>query len=221
MSDSKKRGGGTIRRRIVGIFFLFSGAALLMKILGGVSLPVALTGTVTVAIGGAAYLWRRLDPLARSQLRVRMRVGTVAGITAIVAYDATKWGLAVLDPSSFDPFGAIPTFGALFVGTSAPPTWTTAVGIGYHVLNGLTFAVAYSIMFGHRGVLAGVGWGIFLEIFQFTLYPGWLNINAFYAEFVTVSFLGHAAYGATLGYVCKRELARPMSGGRYRLEKNK
>ena len=201
-------------RRIVGVFFLFSGAALLMHILGGVPLLVGLAGMAIVAVGAFAYVWRQLNPLVRAQLRSHVRIGIAAGVLAVVAYDIAKWGLAVLDPSSFDPFGAVPIFGALIVGTSAPTEWLMAAGIGYHVLNGVTFAVAYSVLFGRRGALAGIGWGVFLEAFQFTLYPGWLNTAAVYAEFVTISFFAHVVYGATLGYVCKRGLTRTRGGVR-------
>lgn len=203
----------SVLARFVGVAFLFSGAALLMHILWKFPLPIGLVGTVVLATGGFVFFWRRVDTSTREQLVVHLKIGVLAGIAAIIAYDIAKWGLAVIDPSPFNPFGAIPTFGALLVGPTAPEIWLIAAGIGYHVLNGITFAVAYCILFGYRGILAGIGWGVFLEAFQFTLYPGWLNITAFYAEFVTISFLGHIAYGATLGYVCKRGLLRSSMAG--------
>ena len=200
---------------MVGTVFLFSGVALLMHILLNVSLPVGLAGTTLLGLVGSAFLWRKLEKFQRLILRVYISLGIIAGIVATIVYDITKWGLSLVDPSSFDPFGAVPIFGALIVGQSAPEHWHMAAGIAYHVLNGVTFAVAYCILFGHRGTVTGVGWGVFLEAFQFTLYPGWLNIDAFYAEFVTISALAHVAYGATLGYVCKRGLRRTL-GDRHR-----
>ena len=199
--------------RTVGVVFLFSGAALLMHILWEFPLPVGLAGAVVLAIGGFVSVWRRIDHSVRKQLITHLKIGVGAGIAATIVYDIAKWGLAAVEPSQFDPFGAVPTFGALLLGPSTPESWLVAAGIGYHVLNGVTFAVAYSILFGYRGVLAGIGWGVFLEAFQFTLYPGWLNITAFYAEFITVSFLSHVAYGATLGYVCQRGLLRSSVHG--------
>lgn len=199
--------------RTVGVVFLFSGAALLMHILWEFPLPIGLGGTVVLAVGGFVSVWRRINHSVREQLITHLKIGVVAGFAATVVYDIVKWGLAAIDPSQFDPFGAVPTFGALLLGPSAPEGWLMAAGIGYHALNGVTFAVAYSILFGYRGILAGIGWGVFLEAFQFTLYPGWLNITAFYAEFITVSFLSHVAYGATLGYVCQRGLLRSSVHG--------
>ena len=200
---------------MVGTVFLFSGVALLTHILLSVSLPIGLAGTTLLGLVGSLHLWRKLEKFQRLVLRTHISIGIIAGIVATIVYDITKWGLSLIDPSSFDPFGAVPIFGALIAGQSAPEHWLMAAGIAYHVLNAVTFAVAYCILFGQRGTLTGVGWGVFLEAFQFTLYPGWLNIDAFYAEFVTISALAHVAYGATLGYVCKRGLMR-TSGDRHR-----
>ena len=57
-------------------------------------------------------------------------------------------------------------------------------------------------------LVSGVGWGLFLETFQLTLYPGWLNITT-YKEFVTISFLGHIVYGLVLGALGHRWLPWP------------
>jgi hypothetical protein len=69
------------------------------------------------------------------------------------------------------------------------------------------FGVAYVFLFARDGAISagralgtGVAWGIFLELFQLTLYPGWLDIRT-YEEFVTISALGHIVYGATLGTI--------------------
>ena len=87
-----------------------------------------------------------------------------------------------------------------------------AAGVAFHVLNGLSFGLAYLLVFGRLALrsrrlalASGVGWGLFLEAFQVTLYPGWLSIAA-YREFVTISALGHVVYGATLGLLGRRVL---------------
>jgi hypothetical protein len=61
---------------------------------------------------------------------------------------------------------------------------------------------------GARGARAGVAWGLFLELFQLTLYPGWLDIRL-YREFAMISSLGHVVYGLVLGAGTRRLLARP------------
>jgi hypothetical protein len=45
-----------------------------------------------------------------------------------------------------------------------------------------------------------------LEAFTVALYPPWLGLTAV-AEFVSVSLLGHLAYGTTLGLVTARSAA--------------
>jgi hypothetical protein len=60
------------------------------------------------------------------------------------------------------------------------------------------FAVAYTILFGTAGWWAGILWALGLEALMLSIYPGWLHPKAF-GEFVSVSMLGHVAYGAVIG----------------------
>lgn len=124
-----------------------------------------------------------------------------------MAYDLSKAALSVLDPSPYNPFHAIRAFGDLLVGTSAGERAIVASGAVFHLLNGTMFGVAYVFLFAHdghisggRALATGVVWGIFLELFQLTLYPGWLDIRT-YKEFVMISALGHLVYGAALGTI--------------------
>jgi hypothetical protein len=159
-----------------------------------------------------AVIWLRLSGPARSlMLSVAWR-GTAIALVAVLAYDASRGVLAQIDPSPFDPYAALPIFGALLVGVDAPAAAIWTAGIGFHLLNGLSFGLAYAFVFGRTAVrsrkwalVTGVGWGLFLEMFQLTLYPGWLNITT-YQEFVTITFLGHIVYGLTLGALGHRFL---------------
>ena len=54
-----------------------------------------------------------------------------------------------------------------------------------------------------------MGLALFLEVFQLTLYPGWLDIG-FYAEFVQISAISHLVFGATLGMVVRYGLRRGL-----------
>lgn len=200
-----------LRSRLVGVAFLFSGAALVMHILAAVPLRAGLVTTFAAAGLVLTAAWRRSDGPARARLRSRVVVGVAAGVVALAAYDAAKWLLGRVDPSPFDPFGAIRTFGVLLAGPAASDTVVVAAGVAFHVLNGVLFGVAFCVLFGHRGVVTGVLWGLFLELFQSALYPGWLDIR-FYQEFLGISFLGHVVYGATLGFLCQRWLRRRVDG---------
>ena len=128
--------------------------------------------------------------------------------------DVIKTILSQLDPSPFDPFHAIQIFGQLLAGTNADPVLVAAAGTAFHLVNGTSFGVAYLFLFARdgaipvrRALLTGVGWGLFLETFQLTLYPGWLDIRL-YQEFATISALSHIAYGATLGLLARWVLRR-------------
>ena len=206
----------------VGVAALFSGAALLGNILFGFSLVLGL-----VVIGGgaaavAAVAVTRMTPDERWRLRRTVGAGVVAGLVATICYDVAKAVLSQVDPSPFNPFEATRVFGVLLIGDGAPEGALQAAGIALHLLNGTAFGVAFTVLFGREGrlsmpaaLLFGIGWGLFLELFQITLYPGWLDIRA-YREFATISALSHVVYGATLG-LAGRSLLRRLLHDPYRI----
>ena len=191
----------------LGVGAMFSGAALLAHILAGVALPLALALTATLLAVTAWLVWRRTAADERRLLLQRAGVGVVWGVAATLAYDVAKYALSLLDPSPYNPFEAIRIFGILLTGRAAPAELSLAAGVGFHLLNGVAFGVAFCFLFGRRGVLAGIAWGLFLELFQLTLYPGWLDVR-FYEEFARISALSHVVYGAVLGLGCRAGLRR-------------
>ena len=199
LAEAEPRPRGVRRLRLVlGVGALFAGAALLSNIVLELPYLVVLgSGALALAVGlGVAMV--RTDALGRRVVGRIALVGAVSGLVATVAYDLSKWGLSQLDPTPINPFEALPVFGQLVLGPEAPPDLLWRLGIGIHVLNGVTFGIAFAFLLGGRGVPAGIAWGLGLELFQLTLYPGWLGIDAF-AEFATISAGGHLVYGAVLG----------------------
>jgi hypothetical protein len=201
-------------RRLLGLFALFSGLALLMNIIASVSLPLALAGTAVVLFGGFGLALAGQDAESRRWTLRTAAVGVVVGLTATAGYDVTKGILSTLDPSPYNPFEALRIFGQLLLGTESKAVGVYVVGGLFHFLNGTAFAVAYCFLFARdgraslrRALLTGMAWGVFLETFQLTLYPGWLNIQ-FYAEFATISALSHLVYGATVGLLARAGLRR-------------
>lgn len=188
--------------RSLGVFALFSGAALLTHIVSGFSLRLALGLAAAIVVLGVAVRWRRASPELRAKMARFSRVGLLAGLLATGVYDLSKFVLSRWDDSPYNPFEVIRAFGRLLAGSSASTTLVYIAGTAFHLMNGLFFGIAFCFFFGRRGVLAGVAWGFFLELFQLTLYPGWLNIG-FYSEFVQISALSHLTYGAVLGLFCK------------------
>lgn len=188
--------------RVFGVATLSGGAALVIHILSGISLRLGLAVAAAALAGAGRSVWRRASTTQRGHLRRALNVGVISGLVATAVYDLTRTLLSQLDTSPYDPFEAVRMFGVVLVGPSAPQALGYAAGTGFHLVNGVAFAVAFCLLFGPRGVVAGIGWGLFLELFQITLYPGWLDIQA-YREFAQISALSHVAYGATLGTVSR------------------
>jgi hypothetical protein len=194
------------------VLALFSGAALLTHIVWRVSLPLALAAAVLVLVFSGATLWRRAAPTQRAMLARLVKVGAASGLLATISYDAAKYALSQLDASPYNPFEAVRIFGTLLVGQPASEAAIYAAGAAFHLLNGVSFGVAYCFLFRRQGVIAGMAWGLFLEMFQLTLYPGWLNIRL-YAEFAQISAISHVVYGLVLGKACQLALARSPGAG--------
>lgn len=201
-------------RPLLALGGVFSGVALLLNILGGISLNLALLVMTALMIGILATLLRVASPESRRWILLTVAAGIACGFTATLAYDAAKTLLSQLDPSPYDPFHAVNVFGTLILSSEADPALILIAGSAFHLLNGTSFGVAYAFLFARdgrtslrRALLTGVGWGLFLEAFQLTLYPGWLDIRL-YQEFATISALSHVVYGATLGLLARAILPR-------------
>jgi hypothetical protein len=188
-----------------GALFLASGLALVTYILSGVSLAWTFAGALSLAVAGGAVLWRRATPARRVVVARAVRVGFLAGLVATPAYDLARFALIRLTGIAFWPFDIFAIFGRALVGPGRPEALTTAAGMAYHLTNGVAFAIAYTVLFGRRGVAAGIAWGLFLEALQLTFYPGWLQMRSI-GEFVQVSVFGHLVYGAVLGALTRRWL---------------
>lgn len=194
-------------RRVLGTAALFSGAALVAHILAGVSLRLALLFTALLLVTAIALVARRSRSEQRARLRRFAAAGVIAGVIATAAYDAAKFLLSRGTSSPYNPFEAIRAFGLLLAGPSASPTAIYTAGTAFHLLNGISFGVAFCLLFRRRGLLQGIAWGMFLEFFQLTLYPGWLDIRS-YGEFVQISVMAHVVYGVMLSLVSKSVLRR-------------
>ena len=203
---------------IAGVASLANGAALVVHILGDIPLPVLLAIIWGVAVASVVAMGGVGDPGRREAVRRNVVVGLAAGIVATLAYDATKAVLAQLDSSPYNPFEVTRIFGTILIGASAPKALISTVGWGFHLMNGCTFAIAYSCLFARDGHISkrwalatGVAWGLFLETFQLTLYPGWLKIG-FLDEFRRISFGAHLVFGASLGLIVPAGLRRLQAG---------
>jgi hypothetical protein len=196
-------------RSVAGALFCASGTALAVYIASGVSLLITASILIGLAVVVGLVLWHRAGRTDRSELQRLFRVGLVAGAGATAAYDASRYLIIEVLDFGIWPFDTFTLFGRALVGAGYTGWWVTAVGTGYHVVNGIGFGIAYTIWLGRRGPLLGVAWALALEAAMLTLYPTWLEIRS-YREFLQMSILGHVAYGLVLGYVARSMLTSPV-----------
>lgn len=211
--------GITLARPALGFFALFSGVALLLNILLTLDLRLGLATLGLGVVAAFAVMLRRAGHDERRSIIRSLGYGAAAGVLATLAYDLVRVALSEVDPSPYKPFEAITRFGQLLLATGSRDAGVVLAGALYHSLNGATFGVAFMLLFARdgriglpRAVILGSAWGIFLELFQLSLYPNWLGIR-YLNEFVTISASGHLAYGATLAVVGRGLLRRTSGSG--------
>jgi hypothetical protein len=192
---------------LCGAAFLATGAALLAYIASGISLLWTALFIGMLAAALLAGIARRLNDSKRLFLKRRIAAGLIGGVVATAAYDASRFALIKITGIHFWPFDIFRVFGQALLGPNFNSGVTRAAGLVYHILSGLSFGIAYSIVLGARGVPAGIAFAMCLELFMVTVYPGWLHMKAL-QEFLQVSVFGHLIYGSVLGYLAKRLIAR-------------
>jgi hypothetical protein len=205
-SDRSRMLASYIRRelffRILGAGALFSGVALVGHIIAGVSLALALALTAGLLLFAVTAVLRRASSEDRHRMVRRTVVGLLSGLLATASYDLSKFVLSQLDPSPYNPFEAIHIFGLLLVGSSVSNFVINAAGTLFHVVNGISFGLAFCFLVAQPTIVSGIAWGLFLALMQLTFYPGWFNIG-FYQEFAQISGASHLVYGIVLGYSCR------------------
>lgn len=192
---------------ILAALFTGSGVALLVYILSGVSLLATFLVTTLGAVIIGTFIWRKASGQQQGSLKTRFKVGLISGIFATLAYDLSRYLLVTLTPMTVWPFEAFMVFGQAFIGEEVRGPGVFLLGVIYHVINGLTFAIAYTFAFAHKGVWAGLAWALTLEVLMLTIYPGWLQIDQI-GQFVGMSFFGHVFYGLVLGYTARKLIVR-------------
>jgi hypothetical protein len=167
---------------------------------------------LVVGTGASALaVARRLGIVARQRVGRQIRTGALAGMAATTAYDLVRYGLVVVFSWSADPFSTFPLFGRLLIGQDAPTVALWIAGTAYHAINGLGFAIGYLLVIPRPGLVSAVVWALVLETFTILLYPDWLGLTAV-GEFVSMSMIGHLAYGVVLGLVAVRMAPDRRSG---------
>ena len=149
----------------------------------------------------------------RQALKHRTLVGAGGGLVGIVAYDTIRLVMVKVFHYRFWPFDILRIFGQALIGPNASHVMQTAAGVLFHATNGIAFGIAFVMICRRPTIWWGILWGLFLECCMVSLYPGWLHVK-FMQEFLSVSIVGHLAFGLTLGGIAQRYLSRGIGGGR-------
>jgi hypothetical protein len=144
-----------------------------------------------VALAALASL-PRVDP----DLRARIRVGAVAGVLGVVAYDVVRIPFALVGQRVFAP---IETYGILIAGASSSSPLTSTLGWLYHLSNGVTFGIAYAALAARRPLLWGVAWALLLEtVAVLSPFADRYGLSGQVVPIV-IAYLAHVFYGWPLG----------------------
>jgi hypothetical protein len=180
-------------------------AALLLHLTGVIRMPYTLSfltapGMILIL---CIQIWAGRS--GRTVLVNRIRVGFAGGIVALVAYNATRWACGLLLSLSVSPFYSINVFGTLITGQPTGSSAAILAGILYHISNGITFAVMYTLVAGPARWWFGLAWGALLEVAMVLIYPSSNLLHPpVMGPFVAVSLISHAVYGSVLGVISER-----------------
>jgi hypothetical protein len=176
--------------------------ALLLHLAGIIRMPYTLSFLTTPGMILILCIQIWAGHSGRPVLVNRIRVGFAGGLVALVAYNATRWvcGMFLSLPAS--PFYSIYTFGTLITGEPADSPTALIAGVLYHISNGTTFAIMYTLVAGPARWWFGLAWGATLELAMLVIYPSSSLLRPpALAPFIGVSLLSHAVYGSVLGVV--------------------
>lgn len=187
-------------------------AALLLQLAGIIRMPYTLS---FVTAPGMIFLlcaqtWA--GRTGRPLIVNRLRVGLVAGLIGLVAYNGTRWVAGTLLSVSTSPFYSIFIFGSLITAKPAGSTAAAVAGWLYHISNGVTFGVMYTLLAGPARWWFGLAWGVVLELAMLIIYPSSTILHPpALAPFVIVSLISHALFGTVIGMVAQSH-ALPRAG---------
>lgn len=186
-------------------------AALLLQLAGIIRMPYTLS--FVTAPGMIFLLCVQIWAGRAGRLLIvnRIRVGFVAGLVGLVAYNGARWAMGWLLSLSSSPFYSIFIFGGLITGKPTESTAAAIAGWLYHVSNGVTFGIMYTLLAGSARWWLGLVWGMVLELAMLIIYPSSAILRPpALVPFVVVSMTSHALFGAVVGLIAQRRaLSQP------------
>jgi hypothetical protein len=200
-------GPPAIPRLVRGITVLCAGAslgALLAQVAGLIPMTLFIIVVATPAavfVLGVGVIARRIDD--RTFVH-NLAVAAKAGVVATIAYDVVRFGVHATGLFGFDAFNSIRIFGSWITGQPSTTLPAQLAGWAFHVWNGLAFAFMFVLTFGRPKWWYGLIYGLVMEVIMLGIFPTFLPISD-RPGFITISLIGHAAYGTTLGLIAERQ----------------
>jgi hypothetical protein len=134
----------------------------------------------------------------------RVLLGLLFGIAATAAYDLIRLILQTALPVDFNAFRIHAVFGEMISGAPRTSTEAKVVGWSYHISNGLTFALCWTMVMGRAKWWQAVIYALVLQTMMVILYPHAFGVSRSSKAFLGISFTGHATYGLVLGLLTQR-----------------
>ena len=193
--------GFKTKKRFLFSLFLLSGAGLIFAVYFDLPLAIFLLLQLAALFFFFVVVYHKRDLQNRKLLLKIVRTGLLAGILATAGYDGIRWLIVSIFHFTIRPFDTFKFFGQMILNPAVDPALAYTVGFFYHLVNGITFGIAYFILFNGRHWLYGVAWAFVLEVLMLCVYPKFLNMQSVLQEFTIVSCSGHFVYGIILGLI--------------------
>lgn len=208
-SESSSRTRTTLRLLLTAgvVATSLSGVALLLHWAGWIHLGAA----AMICLPLTVVMLAIIIALARGEHRAivlqRLVAGAYAGFLGLIAYDVIRWVLVETGLIPANPFRVIEVFGLLIMGTDIDTLVTKSVGWGFHIWNGLTFAMMYTLAFARGRIAWAVAWSLILEVAMLATYPSMFHMKMAW-PFISISLIGHVAFGLAVGWAARGAVKR-------------
>jgi hypothetical protein len=180
--------------------------AILAHVFAGV--PMMFTAPFVVMPTGAllvsAVLMRKRLYGVMHLFASLVALGGGCGLLSTLIYDMVWPLLTIIFQSHYEPYKAISIFGFLITGRPQTDPVALAAGWAYHAWNGINFGMMFSLFRPRGGVIAGMIWGIGLQLLLFATYPHLLKVRLNDPGLMVVGLVGHSVWGAVLGYSVRK-----------------
>jgi hypothetical protein len=183
-----------------------SGAAILLAAFGWMTLVYSVTISAPLAAVLFTALWVRAGRASEHIFLDRVRGGLLAGVLGLLAYDLVRLLVLSTHLVPFNPFRPIEVFGLLILDRYQDSLTTKLVGWLFHTWNGLSFALMYTLAFGRGRIAWAMAWALLLETAMLATYPSLFHVVLAW-PFVTISLIGHLAYGAAIGWAAQKYIS--------------